>query len=52
VSAVPRHALFDGEDVDLGEEAPDGREMTADELAVMQAAMAEPSSPKAGIGAS
>jgi hypothetical protein len=49
---VPEHALFDGDDVDLGEEAPAAEEMTPDELAVIAAAMAEPNSPQSGVGAS
>ena len=52
MSAVPKHALFDGDDVDLGEPAPDGEEMDAAELAVITAAMAEPASPKSGVEAS
>jgi hypothetical protein len=41
--------LFDGEDVDVGEAAPDTDELTADELAVITASMADPDAPPNGI---
>jgi hypothetical protein len=49
---VAEHELFDGDDVDVGEAAPDDNEMDVDEVAVMQAAMADPESPRSGVGAS
>jgi len=52
VTTVTEHALFDGDDVDVGEEAPEDDELDDDEVAVMQAAMADPKSPKSGVGAS
>ena len=52
MTTVAEHQLFDGDDVDLGEVAPEGDEMGNDELAVIEAAVAIPNSPKPGIGAS
>ena len=36
-----RHDVFDGDDVDLGETAPDGAEVDPAELAAIRASMAE-----------
>jgi hypothetical protein len=52
VTTVAEHALFDGDDVDVGEAAPDAEEMDPDEVAEMQAAIADPNSPKSGVEAS
>lgn len=49
---MTEHELFDGEDVDVGEAAPEDSELEVDEVAVMQVAMALPKSPKSGIQAS
>ncbi len=37
--------LFDGEDVDVGEEPPDGDDLTEEELAGIKASQDDPSSP-------
>jgi hypothetical protein len=45
---APSLNLFDGDDVDTGEEEPDTDELTADELAVITASMADPTTPPNG----
>ena len=37
--------LFDDEDVDVGEEAPDDDNLTTDELAAIRASQADPTTP-------
>jgi hypothetical protein len=39
--------LFDGEDVDVGEEAPDDEELTGEELAGIRASQNDPDTPPA-----
>lgn len=40
-------SLFDGEDVDVGDEAPDGEDQPADELAAIKASQDDPDTPPA-----
>jgi hypothetical protein len=43
--------LFDGDDVDVGEAAPETDELTDDEMAVISASMADPETPPNGLQA-
>jgi hypothetical protein len=44
--------LFDGEDVDVGDEAPDDEELTGEELAGIKASQDDPETPPADAEAS
>lgn len=45
IAGAGQFGLFDGEDVDLGEVAPTDEELTAEELAAMQASIDDRSTP-------